>query len=215
MAWMHRWHLMTKNLLEESGHWRWGFGGSASCSPCCHLLPSSPQSRLPVLTTRARRSHSASSENEQWQPRARRGSQLPGQDSTPVFKNGPESGRPRRDIPHPLIFDLSFQFPTKSNKNAIAHLTNRSPHGSLRTVLSYPPSLPQGALLIHCPNPCLSYKIIIYISTWPISTQQSSYISWWRSSSSVYNVIIILVTIIFIRVRCNDHHDGHHHHSCT
>ena len=50
-----------------------------------------------------------------------------------------------------------------------AHLTNRSPHGSLRAVLSHPPPLPQNTILIHCPNPCLSCKI--YNHTWSIFNQ--------------------------------------------
>ena len=33
--------------------------------------------------------------------------------------------------------------------------------------------------------------------------------------SSIYDAMIIMMTIIIIRVRCYDYHDGDHHHLCT
>ena len=102
----------------------------------------------------------------------------PGQNSAPLLQNRPESGRPRRNTSHPLSFHFSLNcimhrklwfllipcFPTSNRKSArAAHLRDRCPHGSLRTMLPNSSSLPKTSLLVHRPHTRLSCTQVVLI----------------------------------------------------
>ena len=95
----------------------------------------------------------------------------PGQNPATLLQNRPESSRPRRNTSHPLNFHFSLHcimlrklwfllipcFPISNRKSArTAHLRDRGPHGSLRTMLPNSSSLPKTSILVHSPHTGLS-----------------------------------------------------------